>query len=610
MNRSAASFVRRDAQSDRRCRIAFLLSALTLTCCGVPSLHAQDDNGGAIASAAAAAAAAARAEPVAIIDGVESPPPKIKMGDPAVIAQIIEEGKNHSQVMQHLEHLTKQIGTRLTGSSNAEKANKWCMELYKKWGLSNARIEEWGTIPVRFDRGPSTGKVLTEKDGAWQPAMDLEFTTYSWSAGTKGAVRGPVVKMPKNDEEYTAVKDKLKGAWILLPEPEASASGQRRRGAMSARYASAIEIRKRVKENSIDPATLLYDERILFDGVNGFIAPTGELVLTGSAPTADPRVSAWRALDFNNIPPDVGVIVRKTDYQDIVKRLDAGENFQLEFNLEHTFTPGPIPCYNTIAEIPGTIWPDQVVIVSGHLDSWDGPGSEGALDNGTGTATTLETARILAAVGARPKRTIRFIDWTGEEQGLLGSRAYVAKHKAEVVAGVSACLVDDGGTEYNAGMPAAEQMVPMLAAASAPVNNVFYSETDKRFLNVNIRNTGSRIDTHGSSDHASFNQVGVPGFFWDEGPRGEEPRSDYNYAHHTQYDTLDRAIPEYLVQSATCAAVMAYNLACADELLPRVIPETKPDVNTPVATATPKPSQPEKKEVAVAPKRKAKPVWP
>jgi len=211
----------------------------------------------------------------------------------------------------------------------------------------------------------------------------------------------------------------------------------------------------------------------------------------------------------------------------------------------------------------GTEFPDEVIIISAHLDSWDGPGSEGSTDNGTGSSVTLEAARILAAVGAKPKRTIRFVNWTGEEQGLLGSEAYVERIK-DHWPNISACFVDDGGTNYQGGLGAADFMVEFLAAATAPINNQFYSETDKKWLNVNIRHSGKKIETHGSSDHASFNAVGIPGFFWDE-----TGRADYGYGWHTQHDTLELAIPEYLMQSATNSALVAYRLACAPSLLPR-----------------------------------------
>ncbi|MEO1584475.1 MAG: M20/M25/M40 family metallo-hydrolase, partial [Planctomycetota bacterium] len=227
----------------------------------------------------------------------------------------------------------------------------------------------------------------------------------------------------------------------------------------------------------------------------------------------------------------------------------------------------------------GTERPEEVVIVSAHLDSWNGPGSQGTLDNGTGSSVTLEAARILAVVGAKPKRTIRFILWTGEEQGLLGARAYVASLPEEERALISACFVDDGGTNYEGGIPAASNMVELLAAATAPTNGRFFSRTDYEtlmsdddpsnddragWLDVNIRDTGSTIRTHSGSDHAAFNEVGIPGFFWDE-----VGRSNYRFGWHTQNDRVDLAIEEYLVQSSTNAAITAYNLASAPTLLPR-----------------------------------------
>lgn len=501
----------------------------------------------------------------AVIDETEVNAPNIPMGDKATIERILDEGKNRNQVMKHLEHLTKEIGPRLTGSSNAEKANHWCADQYKSWGLTNVQIEEWGTIPVRFDRGPSSGKATVTGTDGTPTTRELQFTTYSWSAGTHGPVTGPVVMMPVSEEAYNEIKSTLKGAWILMPEEEGG--GMRRGGAMSARYRAAIEARAKVSEEQVDPSKLEWQDRIIFDGINGFISSSrSDRVITSSVP-------GWNKLDADKINPDIFVTICKDDYDFIQQQLKDKSDLKLTFDLHHTFTKGPISCYNTIAEIRGTTWPDQVVIVSGHLDSWDGPRSEGCTDNGTGTCTTLETARILMAAGAKPKRTIRFIDWTGEEQGLLGSKAYVTKHKDELVANVSACLVDDGGTNYDGGLPAADQMVVMLAAATAPVNNVFYSEQEKKYMNVNIRalkkadgSPNTRLRVSGGSDHMSFNAVGIPGFFWDE-----TGRAVYPHTHHTQFDRLDQAIPEYLVQSSTCAAVTAYNLACAETLLPREI---------------------------------------
>lgn len=303
--------------------------------------------------------------------------------------------------------------------------------------------------------------------------------------------------------------------------------------------------------------------RILEAAPAGFIsASTDDRVWTT-------RANGWDELNPDDVPSDIEINIRRSDYDFINSNLADGQEIHTRVNLDHRIDRGPIPVYNTIAEIRGTTRPDEVVIVSAHLDSWDGPGSQGTVDNGTGSAVVMEAARLLVEAGARPHRTIKFILWTGEEQGLLGSREYVSRLSEDQRARVSAVFVDDGGTNFQGGLPAADFMVEYLAAATAPINGRFYSETDGEYLNVNIRPTGDSIRTHGGSDHAPFNRVGIPGFFWDEVGRAE-----YGYGWHTQNDRLDLAIEEYLVQSSACMAVTAYNLACAPGLLPRQAPET------------------------------------
>ncbi len=510
-------------------------------------------------------------EITAVVDGKEVPPPDLRMGDSDTIRRILEEGRDRSQVMEHIRYLTKEIGPRLTGSSNVRRANEWCRAMYTLWGLENARLEQWGTIPVGFDRGPSTGKLLLmsiKKNDDGTESMDvstlrdLQFATPAWTTGTEGPVRGKVIKEPRDAEEFEAVKADAKGAWVLLDPPKGQGGRRGIRGRTGDLITRIKEARKKVAEGgTLDDTALL--ERLALEGVAGFMSTSrDERVWTGAAP-------GWRSLDPDNVPADITITIRGSDYDAINSRLYDGDPVQIEFDLKHTLVRGPVPVFNTIAEIRGSELPDEYVIVSAHLDSWDGPGSEGCTDNGTGSATVLEAARILKAAGARPRRTILFANWTGEEQGLLGSREFVKQNKDRMDR-VSACFVDDGGTNYEGGLAVATQMVPMLAAATAPINNWFFSETDSKFLNVNIRDNGAKIGTHGSSDHASFNAVGVPGFFWDE-----TGRADYGYGWHTQNDKLELAIPEYLAQSATCMAVTAYNLACADTLLPRVEPPKK-----------------------------------
>jgi hypothetical protein len=512
------------------------------------------------------------AKGVAIVDGKEVAVPAIAMGDAGTIARILDEAKNRSQVMAHLRHLSEN-GPRLTGSARLEAANRWCQGQFELWGLTGARMEEWGTIATRFDRGPSRATIVLrderEKDGAkvveYKKIREMEFSSPSWTRGTGengvgGLVRGPVVKAPGNEEEYAAVKDRLKGAWVLIPaEPAVGMRGVRSR--LSATYEARAEARKKVSEGTA-ASEIPLPQRMIFDGVAGFISTTrDERVWTGA-------VGGWRERRLEEVPGDIQIVVRLSDYDCINSRLADGEPVEVEVDMNHTLTAGPIPCYNTIAEIRGTEKPEEVVIVSAHLDSWDGPGSQGTTDNGTGSAVVLEAARLLMAAGAKPKRTIRFIHWTGEEQGLLGARAYVEKHKEELLRTVSACFVDDGGTDSQGGLPAASNMVEYLAAATAAVNNQFFDAVDGKYLNVNIRNTGKTVETHGSSDHAAFNAVGIPGFFWDE-----VGRADYGHGWHTQNDRIDLAVESYLVQSAACSAITAYNLACAPELLPRAVKE-------------------------------------
>ncbi len=510
------------------------------------------------------AGSAPKHEVVAIIDGKEVPPPAIEMGDPATIAAILDEGKNRNQVMDHLTYLTKKIGSRLTGSQRLIAANNWCRDQYVRWGLSNAHLEQWGEVTTGFDRGPCTGKLLLVREKKnednsvsveYDTLRDFEFSTLSWTKGTDGPVRGKVVREPQTEADYESVKDQLAGSWVLVKA--ASPIGQR---GVRRRLADFAQMRAEARKKLADGASqdsLTMQEKVAVAPVAGFISTTrDERVWTGA-------VGGWRERKIEDYPNDLSISVRSSDYDAINSRLADGEPIEIEFNLQHTLTPGPVPVYNTIAEIPGTTWPDEFVIVSGHLDSWDGVGSEGCTDNGTGSATTLETARILMAVGAKPKRTIRFVDWSGEEQGLLGSAGYVVTHAAELPK-ISAVFVDDGGTNYDGALNVPKAMVDMLAAATAPINNVFYDDVDQKYLNCDIRTISERMPPNGGSDHATFNNKGVPGFYW-----VETGRADYGHGWHTQYDRLDLAIPNYLAQSATCAAVTAYNLACAPTLVPR-----------------------------------------
>jgi Zn-dependent M28 family amino/carboxypeptidase len=274
-------------------------------------------------------------------------------------------------------------------------------------------------------------------------------------------------------------------------------------------------------------------------------ATSGELILTGGN---------YR-IDMENLPTVPSISLLKEQWDEIKKRVDDGEEVELAFDIRNHFRQGPIPLFNVIADIPGTEFPDEFVIVGGHIDSWDG--ATGATDNGAGCATTMEAARILMAAGVKPRRTIRFMLWSGEEQGLLGSRAFVKKHREDVAKNVSAVFVHDGGTNYVAGLGCTEAMRPDFEAIFSAAMKL-----DER-APFEIR-TVKTIRPRGGSDHVSFIREGVPGFFWDQ--RG---RAVYRTTHHTQFDTYDSVVPEYQKHSAIVIAIGALGTANLDHLLPR-----------------------------------------
>ncbi|MBS1714417.1 MAG: M28 family peptidase [Armatimonadetes bacterium] len=438
--------------------------------------------------------------------------------DVATIAKIIDEGKSRNQTRVHLETITEQIGARLTSSLALEQGSQWAMDQFKAFGCQNVHLEKWGEWPVGFDRA-KTGHVGRMTSPT---VRDFQFTTPSWTPGTKGLQKGKAVMEPKSLADFEKDKGSFKGAWMV----------------MMPRSGEGVPTRE-VRDAVLEAARKA--------GIKGTVSGSGnELVLTGGQ----------QNIDWKKLPNVTRVTVRKSDYTAVTSAMQAGKKVDLEFDLKQSFRKGPVVNSNVVAEIPGTEKPNEVVIVSGHFDSWDGPGAQGALDNGTGSSVTLECARLLCTLGLRGKRTIRFILWTGEEQGLFGSRQYVKDHAAEMDK-ISACLVDDGGTNYWGGFAGLESQRSFFQPSIDALNEAFPTLPMKF-------NAQARMPRGGGSDHASFNAVGVPGFF-----TMETGVSDYTYVHHTQHDRLQAAINAYLVQSSTAAAVTVLNLANADTMLPR-----------------------------------------
>ncbi len=216
-------------------------------------------------------------------------------------------------------------------------------------------------------------------------------------------------------------------------------------------------------------------------------------------------------IDWKKLPETPSIQLQRSQWDEIAKRIQDGEEVKLSFDIRNYFRKGPVPLYNVIADIPGTEWPDEYVVVGGHIDSWDG--ATGATDNAAGCATTIEAARILIESGVKPKRTIRFMLWSGEEQGLLGSMGYVKKHP-DLMPKISAVLVHDGGTNYVAGIGGSSSMLDAFHQVFAAAKTL-----DEK-APFEVRKV-DQILPRGGSDHVSFIQAGVPGFFWDQ--RAEQP---------------------------------------------------------------------------------------
>ena len=427
----------------------------------------------------------------------------VPQSDPTVDA-IVREERANSQVTAYLDHLVNQIGPRLTGSTRLTRACEWARSEFEKMGLQ-ARLVEWGSFPVGYDRGAWSAKMTSPEE------KDLTIGFNAWSPGTDGPVSGPAVLAPTTDDELAAAKDKLKGAWVI-----SSTKGP-------------------------EKYRVAYDEA----GIAGVIRTEGtEFIHT------DGRYR----IEWEKLPTRVTVSMIASQHKHLIGLLKEGKDVRLTIDIKAEFKKGPIKLYDVIAELPGTEKPDELVIVGGHIDSWDG--ATGATDNGTGVATTLEAARLLTKAGAKPKRTIRFMLWSGEEQGLLGSRAYIKAHPEENDR-ISAVLVHDGGTNYASGINATEAMVPIFEKVFEPVMAL---DPDMKFQIRKVAGLPMGI----GSDHDSYLASGVPGFFWLQAGRAK-----YNFGHHTQHDKFDLAIPEYQQHTSMVVAIGALRIADLPDRLPR-----------------------------------------
>ena len=479
--------------------------------------------GGAVATEAGSTSGGTRAAaPVAVggasADARVAPKASSVSKGRSDVDRLVELARTDNQAMEFVRTITRDHPKRLTGSRGYDRAAAWAVEQFRAMGLE-ARLETWGEFPVAFDRGVQSGRIVAPTEEA------LTFVTAAWTAGTKGPARGRAVLEPRTEEELAALdpKSAFAGAWIVRTETKEGA-----------------KFKKKLRE--------AYDAH----GILGVVRSGNKNGLLG--------MGGNHRVDPAALPTAVEIKLLASQYDALVARLEKGEALELEFDVQNVFTPGPVPCTNVVAEIVGSRFPDEYVIVQGHFDAWDG--AEGAQDNATGTATTMEAARLVAKLGVRPLRTIRFVLYSGEEQGLFGSEGYVRDHKDELER-VSVVLTHDAGGTFLQGIDATYAMMEDVRAVCGVLEDL-----DPRFPFTIHEVDG--LENSGDSDHAPFIQAGVPSFFW------HQSEKDYEFVHHTQHDVFSQIDPDQVRHSALVVAVSAFGFANLEHKLDRTDTKTLP----------------------------------
>ncbi|HNL66087.1 MAG TPA: M20/M25/M40 family metallo-hydrolase [Ferruginibacter sp.] len=474
--------------------------------------------------------------------------------------KIKQEGLKNSQVMNIAFHLTDESGPRLTNSPGFLRAANWAKDELTRMGLVNATLEPWGD----FGKGWEQTRCYVAMTAPYYVPMIAIPRAWTGSTPGKKMINSDVILIKAKDsaELYQKYAGTLKGKIVMLYsrdtlkpsfEPDgvrfshealdkmANAKPDTTRRVLTGRRPQGLAAR--LWENfckNEKPALVLSMNSLGNDGTL--------FVQNGSSPSKDSsRYFAW-------------VMLSSDDYLRVQRLVEAGQKVEMEADVKTKFYNNDIKGYNVIAEIPGTdpVLKNEIVMLGGHLDSWQG--ATGATDNAAGCAVMMEAVRIIKALGLQPKRTIRIALWSGEEQGLLGSRAYVRNHFADPAdmvlkpehGNISAYYNLDNGTGRIRGIYL--QGNAAAGAIFAKWLEPFY-ELDAKTITIN--NTGG-------TDHLAFDGVGIPGFQFIQDEIEYDTRT-----HHTNMDTYDHLVPEDLKQAATIVASFVYNTAQRDEKIPR-----------------------------------------
>lgn len=496
--------------------------------------------------------------------------------DLEMVTRIREEGLRRSQVMGTVRHLTDVLGPRVTGSPQLKAANEWTRQRLAEWGLREARLD-----PYPFGRGWSFSRSAVHMLKPHQ--APLSALPKAYTPGTAGPVRGTVVvaRLAK-EEDFSAWKGKLAGRIVLLDDPPGPAAPAE----VEPREFTAEALRELGRfpvpaASKADDSRKTWVERAkLRDALNRFLVEEKALATIdrSARPWGVLRVGRGGSYDPGRSAGVPSLVVAAEHFNRVRRLVDAGQEVELEIEVAARFHEEDLNAYNTLAEIPGTGRDGEVVMVGAHLDSWHG--GTGATDNAAGCAVIMEAVRILQALGVKPKRTIRIALWTGEEQGLLGSLAYVTENfgswsgpedlelrkwldadewegegKLSLLpahAKLAAYFNLDNGGGRIRGVWAEENAAvrPIFEAWLAPIHDLG-ADT------VTLRGTGG-------TDHEPFMDVGLPGFQFIQDELDYTART-----HHSNMDVYDHLVREDLVQASVVVASFLYHAAMRPERLPR-----------------------------------------
>ncbi len=502
--------------------------------------------------------------------------------------RIRKEGMENSQIMRTIYYFSDVYGPRLTGSPNHKAAANWAVKTMKEWKFDNAQLEAWDFGHPGWVNERAAGFITA-------PVQDsLVFEVLAWTPGTNGAVKGEVFQMilPERptQEELTAyfnsVKANISGKMILMGKPavvpvnitppakridDETLKNRLNPGATSQNAPPPLA------PLAAKPGQLPFSQ--IAEQIDKFLLDNKAAVRVNDAGREHGQIRAFnnRTFDVAKVVPTV--VLRNEDFGRISRLLNDKNAVSLEFDIRNKTFPEGTTSYNTIGEITGSDKKDEVIMLGGHLDSWHA--ATGATDNAVGCAIMMEAARILKTLGVKPRRTIRVALWSGEEQGLLGSQAYVKKHFGSFESPTTDYEkfggyfnIDSGTGRARAmtvfGTPEAGTILKEIVAPFAEYGIVGAVSTKSRGL--------------GGSDNTSFNQAGLPGI-------GvlQDPIEYGSHTWHTNLDTYERIIEDDVKKSAVIIAAAVYALAMRDELLPRYPKAEMPALPEAAPRPTPSP---------------------